>query len=182
LDLLKQLRDVPLGHNLPSENIKKGVRASIIADEDVLANIKHNIDHASGAFGGSRFKGGSAGAAASSAGQPSGMQRKLKIQSCVEEDKEEEERMLATIGINLTAVGAVSHSADFADDVETPPVKKVKIEPASASNSDNAAAGIDKPGEKKEEEDEDEDDDVQWADDDNNDDDGNDDTQWNDDD
>lgn len=178
LDLLKQLRDVPLGHNLPSENIKKGVRASIIADEDVLANIKHNIDHASGAFGGSRFKGGSAGVAASSTGQQqsSGVQRKLKIQSSAEEDKEDEEKLLANIGINLTAVGAVSRSVDVAEDVDGPAAKKVKVE-AEIIPSDTGAAVVaddDNLGEEDEEEE------VQWANDD--DDNDNDDTQWKDDD
>ncbi len=56
IELLIQLRDVNLGHNLPSENMKKGMRSSIIYDEDVLSNVQHSLEHANGSFGGSRVK------------------------------------------------------------------------------------------------------------------------------
>jgi transcription initiation factor IIE alpha subunit len=55
-DLLGQLRDVPLGHNLPSLNISKGVRSSQITDERVAQEIKQNFEYATGQFGSSLIK------------------------------------------------------------------------------------------------------------------------------
>jgi hypothetical protein len=55
-DILGQLRDVPLGHNLPSQNISKGVRSSQITDERVAQEIKQNFEYATGQFGSSLIK------------------------------------------------------------------------------------------------------------------------------
>lgn len=55
-DLLSQLRDTPLSHNLPSLNISKGVRSSKITDDRVAQEIKQNFEYATGQFGSSRVK------------------------------------------------------------------------------------------------------------------------------
>jgi transcription initiation factor IIE alpha subunit len=55
-DLLGQLRDVPVGRNLPSQNISKGVRSSKITDERVVQEIKQNFEYATGQFGSSLIK------------------------------------------------------------------------------------------------------------------------------
>lgn len=55
-ELLAQLRDVPLSHNLPSLNISRGVRSSKITDDRVAQEIKQNFEYATGQFGSSRVK------------------------------------------------------------------------------------------------------------------------------
>jgi transcription initiation factor IIE alpha subunit len=55
-DMLAQLRDCSLSHNLPSQNILKGVRGSKVTDERVAEEIKQNFEYATGQFGGSLIK------------------------------------------------------------------------------------------------------------------------------
>lgn len=55
LDLLSRLREAPLPHNLPSENIRRGYTASAIEDEEMAAEIRHNYTY-SRAPGGSFLK------------------------------------------------------------------------------------------------------------------------------
>lgn len=44
-DLLSRLREANLPHNLPSENIKKGFFSSAIEDEEIAAEIRHNLTY-----------------------------------------------------------------------------------------------------------------------------------------
>ncbi|KAJ1439179.1 hypothetical protein B484DRAFT_391933 [Ochromonadaceae sp. CCMP2298] len=55
-DLLRQLRDVPLGQNLPSQNMERGIRSSVITDERVTDEIRENFESATGEFGTSLIK------------------------------------------------------------------------------------------------------------------------------
>lgn len=55
-DLLYKLRDEPLSHNLPSENITRGVRTSKVTDDRVVHEIKQNFEYATGQFGSSLIK------------------------------------------------------------------------------------------------------------------------------
>jgi transcription initiation factor IIE alpha subunit len=55
-DLLHQLRDVPLGQNLPSQNMERGIRSSLITDDRVADEIRENFESATGEFGTSLIK------------------------------------------------------------------------------------------------------------------------------
>ena len=55
-EILSQLREIPLSHNLPSYNISKGIKTSEITDERVVEEIKQNLEYATGQFGSSLIK------------------------------------------------------------------------------------------------------------------------------
>lgn len=55
-DLLSKLKHMKLPSNLPSENIQKGFRTSMVNDDRVNEEIKQNFEYATGKFGSSLIK------------------------------------------------------------------------------------------------------------------------------
>jgi len=55
-DLLSKLKHMKLPSNLPSENIQKGFRTSMVNDDRVNEEIKLNFEYATGKFGSSLIK------------------------------------------------------------------------------------------------------------------------------
>ena len=55
-ELLFELGDVAVSHNLPSNNMGRGIRASAVTDTDIIQDIQQNMEHATGEHGASFIK------------------------------------------------------------------------------------------------------------------------------